>query len=53
MALSRSAEVNNTVNASERLQWINTSLELDETNLQLIKDFEPEAIIHLAWGKDS
>lgn len=51
MALSRSAEVNNTVNASERLQWINTSLELDETNLQLIKDFEPEAIIHLAWEK--
>jgi nucleoside-diphosphate-sugar epimerase len=51
MALSRSAEEYNKINKVENLQWINTSLELDETNLQLIKDFAPEAIIHLAWEK--
>jgi nucleoside-diphosphate-sugar epimerase len=51
IALSRSADEYNNVNKVDALQWINTSLELDEANVQLIKDFAPEAIIHLAWEK--
>ena len=51
MALSRFADDYNKVNTEESLQWINTSLDLDETVLQQIKDFVPEAIIHLAWEK--
>ena len=51
MALSRTAEVYNLVNTEKSLEWINTSLELDETCFQQIKDFKPEAIVHLAWEK--
>jgi UDP-glucose 4-epimerase len=49
MALSRSAGQYNKANRVDGLQWINSSLELDEANGQLIKEFAPEAIIHLAW----
>lgn len=51
MALSRTAEAYNLVNTEKSLEWINTSLELDETCFQQIKDFKPEAIVHLAWEK--
>jgi len=51
MALSRSAEEYSKINKAENLQWVNTSLEIDEATLQKIKEYEPEAIIHLAWEK--
>ena len=49
MVLSRSGAKLAKEKNNEGIQWINSSLELEKEALALIKNFEPEAVIHLAW----
>jgi nucleoside-diphosphate-sugar epimerase len=49
LALTRFAQESNIENNLEKLQWIQTSLILNEECLKVLKDFKPEIIIHLAW----
>jgi len=49
LALTRFAQESNIENNLEKLQWIQTSLILNEECFKVLKDFKPEIIIHLAW----
>ena len=51
MALSRSAGELQKVNHFENIHWVNSSLQLDTATLKLVRAFEPEVIVHLAWEK--
>ena len=51
LALSRSADLQHVSNNTDKLIYFKSSLELENRALQRIKDFEPDVLIHLAWGK--
>lgn len=50
-ALSRSANQLESARQAGDIQWISSSLLLDETTKKFIADFNPEVLIHLAWEK--
>jgi nucleoside-diphosphate-sugar epimerase len=51
LALSRSADLQHVTNNTDKLIYFQSSLELENSALERIKDFEPDVLIHLAWGK--
>jgi nucleoside-diphosphate-sugar epimerase len=51
LALSRGADLQHVSNNTDKLIYFKSSLELENSALERIKDFEPDVLIHLAWGK--
>lgn len=51
LALSRSEALASTNEYSGKLQYLKSSLKLENNAIERIKDFEPDILIHLAWEK--
>lgn len=51
LALSRSADLQHVSNNTDKLIYFKSTLELENRTLERIKDFQPDVLLHLAWGK--
>ena len=51
LALSRSETLASTNEYSGKLQYLKSSLKLENNEIERIKEFEPDVLIHLAWEK--
>jgi nucleoside-diphosphate-sugar epimerase len=51
LALSRKEALASTNEYSGKLQYLKSSLKLENNVIERIKEFEPEILIHLAWEK--
>ena len=51
LAISRSEALASTNEYSGKLQYLKSSLKLENNAIERIKEFEPDVLIHLAWEK--